>query len=277
MHIESFIGTFLVLVSVVGNVLAQEVEQEAFQSEQSAIVVTSSSSSDGGAMGTTVMALDSSEMGSPMVFATDFMSDAMPFAATGDSFSMLNNPSVQKDLQLVDEQLEQIQDINKEFGERIREKLDEMRDENGNLNIQGGGGFSELISDLKSQQRQQIEDILLPNQQDRLKQVARQMKMKRMGSQRAITELLAKELGISDDQRRKIEEKSKKLQSELEAQIATLKAKAKKDLLQELSQDQRKKLEDLLGDEFIVKDEDSKNRFRFPSVDNFRKKKVGDF
>lgn len=275
MHVNHLSWSFLILVSVAGISLAQEVEQDAFQSGQSAIVVTSSSSSDGTEMGTTVMALDSSELaGGPMVFATEFSGDAMPFGGAGDSFSMLNNASVQKDLQLVDEQLEQIQDINKDFSEQIREKLDEMRDDGGNFNIQGGG-FASLISDLKEKQRQQIENILLPDQQDRLKQVARQMKMKNMGSQRVITEMLSKELGISDEQKTRIKEKSQKLQSELESKIAELKANAKKDLLQELSQDQRQKLEDLLGDEFVVKDEDSNSRFRLPKMRN--KKKAGDF
>lgn len=274
MHNKKSIGTLIVLVSVAGLVWGQEYDEDIVQAEQGAIVVASSSFSDGS--GTTLMTVDASEMSGPMVFASDFVGQPMPFANTGDAFSMLNNPSVQKDLQLVDEQLEQIQDISEDFSKRIREKLDEMKDGDGNMKIQGAG-FAELIADLKSQQREQIENILLPNQQDRLKQVSRQMKMKRMGSQRAVTELLAKELGISDEQKERIEEKSKKLQAELEAKIAELRAKAKKDLFQELSQDQRKKLENLLGDEFIVKEEDSNNRFRIPRIENFRKKKVGDF
>ena len=277
--INKIFGVVLTLaISVSGLSIAQEANEDIFQSGQGAIVVTSSSSADGMSMGTNVMALDASELGDgPMVFASDMM-DASFVGGSGDSFSMLNNPSVQKDLQLVDEQLNQIRQINKDFGKRISEKVNEMRDENGNFNFSTGTDFGQLIADLKEQQKAEIENILLPNQQDRLKQVARQMKMKRMGSEKAITKVMAEELGISDEQKKKIAEKSKKLQADLEKKIAELRAKAKKELLEELSQDQRDKLEELLGDEFVVKDEDSKDRFPgLQKLLNKRKSKSRDF
>ena len=66
-----------------------------------------------------------------------------------------------------------------------------------------------------------------------------------MGTSKALTSQLAEELGLTSDQQKRIKTRSKELQKELEAKIAELRANAKKDLLGELSKDQRKKLEEV--------------------------------
>ncbi|MEM9410845.1 MAG: hypothetical protein AAGA30_07005, partial [Planctomycetota bacterium] len=241
----------------------QTEDVEMLGSESSAIIV-SSTADENGITGTNVLALDASELGdTPMFFSSGaFGGDAaFSFDMSGSSFSLLNNPSVQKDLQLVDEQMDQINAINKEFSEKIKEKIEAMKGEDGGFRFNTDAGFGDLIGDLRNQQQEQIESILLPNQQNRLQQVSRQMKLKRMGSERGLTQVLAEELEITDEQKERIKTKSEELQKELETKIAELKNNAKKELMQELTQEQRNKLEDLLGDDFVTKEEDSKNRF----------------
>lgn len=267
------INLILGLLFTANIAFAQQEDVDVIQSESNAIVVTNASDMDGDMMETTVMAFDSSDMDGGMFFSTDMM-DA-PFAlgggGGGSPFSMLNNPSVQKDLQLVDEQMDQINQINKDFGEKIRDKVLELR--NGD-----SSGLMELIGDLKEKQNQQIESILLPNQQARLKQVSRQMKLKRLGSERALTDALAEDLGITDEQKKSIKNKAKELQSELEKKFAELKAKAKKELFEELTKEQQSKLEELLGDELVIKEEDQKgHRKRIQQLLNRQKKKSRDF
>ena len=228
--------------------------------QQRAVVVRASDGMDGN---TEVMAFEMSDNDSSMFFADSF-DGAFDFSmgAPGNSFSMLNNPSVQKDLQLVDEQLNQIKEINKEFGEKIKEQMETMKDENGNFNFNTGADFGQLIGDLRQQQQDQISSILLPNQQKRLQQVSRQMSMQRRGTSKALTGKLAEELGITAEQRKRIQAKSKELKKDLEEKIAELKANAKKQLLNELTAGQKEKLKELLGDEFVQKKEDRASRFR---------------
>ena len=256
----------LVLISVATGFAQteQQVEENAVIQDGAAIIVSSTEDMDGGGIATRVMAVDASDMGDGAMFLTDHMANHLDFSFgdMGSSFSMLNNPSVQKDLQLVDDQLQQIEDINAEFSKKIKDQIGDLKDEDGNFSFSNPMELSELIQDLRQQQQDQIDQILLPNQQRRLKQVARQMKMKRTGTAKSLTGQLAEELGISSEQQARIEKRSKELQEEINQKLAELKAKAKEELMCELSQDQRRKLEELLGDEFIVKDEDNKNRFR---------------
>ena len=237
-----------------GTLFAQDEEG---MEEQSAIIVSATEEMDGSSTATRVMAFNTGDMaGGPLFFADSF-AGSFEFSAgiAGDSFSMLNNPSVQKDLQLVDEQMQQIKEINREFGEKIKNRIEELKDgSNGSLQ---SAGLGQLIEELKQQQQEQIQSILLPNQQQRLDQVARQMKLRHLGTAQTLTSHLAKELELTAEQQARIESRAKELQQEITAKMADLKAKAKEDLLNELTRDQRKKLEELVGDEFVEKEEDS--------------------
>ena len=239
----------------------QQQDVEAIQQQSNAIIVTSSAD-ESGALGTTVMSMDASELGGGMFFEPMMAGRTMGFDVAGSNFSLLNDASVQKDLALVDGQLERIEAINKEFSERMKENLKGIRDEEGNIKLNSTTGFRDLIAEMKNQQQEEINSILLPNQQARLKQVARQMKMRRMGSEKALTKLLAEELGLTADQTQRIQEKSKELKKQIEEKIAEMKANAKKELFSELTKEQKQKLEELLGDDFQVKQEDTKSRFR---------------
>ena len=262
MNIRTQYKTLILLVGVTGLIFGQTEDVEVMQEDGQAIVVTSTAD-ESGVLGTSVMSFQSADLGdAPMFFEPMVGGAAMGFDVAGSDFSLLNNESVQKDLNLVDGQLERIEEINKDFSEQMREKMKEFRDEEGRFNIDGAKGFGELIADLKNRQQEEINSILLPNQQDRLKQVARQMKMQQMGSEKALTKMLAEELGITSEQHQRIKDKSKQLRDDLNKKIAELKANAKKELMGELTKEQRSKLEELLGDEFIVKEEDTKNRFR---------------
>lgn len=248
------LSLIVLLMPAVG--FGQEEEVEALATGGNAIVVASSSDQDG-VMGTRIMSMSTNEM--PDI--SSLLSGGIGFSAdiSGSRFSMLNDSSVQKDLQLVDDQLKQIEEINAEFREKMKEKMSGLHGEDGKFQPDLAKDFTSFINDMQKQQEERISNLLLPHQLDRLKQVSRQTKMSRLGAEQALTKHLAEELGISPEQKSRIQKKSKQLQEDLVKKIAELKAKAKEELLQELSKDQRKKLEDLLGDEFVVKKEDRKN------------------
>lgn len=238
-------------------VFAQEAVE---QIEQHAVVINATDDGNGNS---NIMTFEMSDSTGPMIFA-DSVGGNFDFSmgSAGNRFSMLNNASVQQDLQLVDEQLDQIEQINKEFAEKINGQMELLKDENGNFNFQHGADFGQLIRDLKQQQQDQISSILLPEQQKRLDQVSRQIRMNRLGTAKALSGKIAEELGITGEQKKKLRAKSKELRKELEEKMAELRAKAKKELLKELSAEQREKLTDLLGDEFVQKKDEGSNRLR---------------
>ncbi len=188
----------------------------------------------------------------------------------GDSMSMLNNPSVQKDLELVDDQMKRINDINKEFSKQIQDQMKNMHGQDGVFSPDHAKDLGQMIRDLKEQQKAQLNEVLLPQQLDRLNQVALQMQMKSRGMGGLLAGKLAAELGITADQTKRIKERQKQLQKELEEKIANLRDEARQTLLEELTRDQRKKLEELIGEKFESKPEDFKSnspRFQFQSGD----------
>lgn len=257
----------LILVTGTSYVMCQD-DNGVVQQQQQAIVVRAADDVDGE---TSIMAFEMSDVDGSFFLADSFdTSFGLGLGANANQFSMLNNANVQQDLQLVDEQLEQIQQINEEFGQKIKEQMDLMKDENGNFNFQVGSDFRDLMRDLRQQQQDQISAILLPNQQKRLQQVARQMRMKQLGTEKSLTGKLAEELGISAEQKKRIRNKSQELTRRLEEQIAELRAKAKKELLNELTAEQRDKLTELIGDEFIEKRDENQRRFRMirPGADD---------
>ena len=251
------IAALLTLATSLSSTLA--IGQDPSIQEQS-IVVTATDDMEGG---TSVMAFEMSDSDGAF-FLGDALDGNLDFSMghSANNFSMLNNPSVQQDLQLVDEQIDQIKQINKDFASKIKEQMGSMKDENGNYDFQVGANLGELIRDLQQQQQDQIASILLPNQQKRLEQVARQIQMKRMGTAKAITGKLAKELGITAEQKKNLRAKSKELKKELEEKMAELRAKAKQQLLEELTTEQKERLTDLLGEDFVQKKKDRNQRFR---------------
>lgn len=225
-------------------------------------IIMMSSSDDGVESNMRVMSFDASEMGgSP--FMPGIMGDS------GNSFELLNNPGVQKDLELIDDQLERIKAINKDFGKKMAEQIKAMRGENGQMDLANIGSISSLIKELKDQQKKEIEGLLLPQQQERLKQVGLQMRLKNRGTASTLTGQLAKELNLTGDQVKRIKKRQDELKKELEEKIAKLKEESRKSLLEELTNEQRKKYDAMIGDRFEPPKADQR-RMRMQLQDSLR-------
>ena len=174
-----------------------------------------------------------------------------------DSFSMLSNPSVQKDLELVEDQIKQIQDIQREFGQRIKEQL------KGGISGDKAKQLGEIIRQLKDEQKEQINGILLKHQQDRLQQVALQTQLKNSGTANALgSKNFADALGLTDDQVKRLKERATELKKAMDEKIARMKEEMKAELLEELTAEQQSKLKDMLGDEYKSNSEDWNSSIR---------------
>lgn len=225
-------------------------------------------------------------MGAPMIFATESvdgggMSTRMGFSLGGeggmlklvgggdggfnmpapDPFSMLNNPSVQKDIELVGDQLKKVQELQSNFAKRMQEEIGDLS--KGGINPDRFKGIPELMKRLREEQKAEMESLLLPHQLDRLKQVALQTHMKQAGTANALaSEAIAEQLGITDEQKDKLKQRAEEVKKKLAEDVAKLKAKAEEDLLSVLDSKQRAKLKELAGDKFEPQDGDWQNSFR---------------
>lgn len=249
----------LVAVSLFGNMtFAQESDAPVVQ-ESSSVEMTVIGSDDGAApMVFSTVNGDSLgfSVASPMLIGNN-SSFAMP---APDPWSMVNNPSVQKDLNLVGEQLDKVKELQREHSEEMRKHFAGMK--NGSLDLGNLDGLKESMAELKRKQREQLEKLLLPHQIDRLHQVALQQHMKQAGTANALAnKKVAEELGISDEQIDNLKKKAKELKEKLAKDIEALKEKMKKELLQELKPEQREKLESMVGDKYAPSKEDWKERF----------------
>ena len=219
-----------------------EIEAAAFQTDDgapAAMVITSEQFGDGPAE-MRIMTGDATGM--------TFMSDGphfMPMAT--DGFGLLNNRSVQKDLELVDDQMEQIRSVQKDFDKRIRDSLGDLK--SGRLDLSNIDSLKQTIADMQAQKKEAVNNLLLPHQQERLKQVALQMKMKNRGTANTIG-AMAEELGLSKEQVEKMKKRSTELKQEIAEKTAQLRQDAKDELMGMLSPAQRQKLDDMIGDEY---------------------------
>ncbi len=199
-----------------------------------------------------------SSSGSEGIFVGDGMFPAP------DVFSLANNQSVQQEIELVDEQLQQIRKINQEFSEKISEHV---RLGDGNMNPDRGRELSLLIKELNEQKKAKMEGVLLPHQFDRLRQIALQTQLQRSGEAATLgSQQVASALGITDEQKQRIEQRASELKKDMDEKIARMKEQARETLLNELTREQREKLKAMMGESFQLKTPDFRDR-----INRFRK------
>ncbi len=161
-------------------------------------------------------------------------------------FGILNNPNVRRDLELLDDQYQEISRIRKEFNNQIsklRQAIKKNPDKAKDLSIS--------IKRVRKEQEEAVKEVLLPHQQERLKQVKNQMQLESMGTSGALQNgEFAKELNLTAEQKKELTELNKELQKEIQEKLKQLKDKAKKKMLEKLTPEQRLKFKQMTGDEF---------------------------
>lgn len=159
---------------------------------------------------------------------------------------LLNDPGVQKELELVDEQRDQIRDMQNSFAQEIKSKLDGAMKSGTDHNR-----IPEIIEDINKRKKERLAEILLPHQVDRLRQISLQSNVNNAGLGQALaSKALMEQLGIDDAQKEKLKTKAEELAKELEEKVAKLRQEMREELMDELTPDQQKKLKELLGNQF---------------------------
>lgn len=156
------------------------------------------------------------------------------FGGGGDLF-LLADENVQKDLEILDSQKEKLTALRERIGEEMRSLF------------QGGGGGGE---DAREKMREKMEgfqkemnDILLPHQRDRLKQIGVQSRLRFGSTSNAIGDALE----LSEEDKKKLADKDRELTAEMNKEMAKIREKYRDKLLEVLSPEQRAKWKQLVG------------------------------
>ncbi|MCR9295641.1 MAG: hypothetical protein NXI32_23225 [bacterium] len=167
-------------------------------------------------------------------------------------FNLLSNTSVRAELQLTEEQIAGVRQIIQASQQRLSEHVREAMAARRNS---GGGAIRLELQDMMRDNREQaeaaIEEILLPEQLNRVRQLAYQVEISREGLGEALVSgRLGNEIGVHDDQKQHLLDRAIKIEAEARQAIIAIQAQARDKLLSELTPEQRKAAEDLLGPYF---------------------------
>ena len=167
-----------------------------------------------------------------------------------DPTQLLHQPQIHEELELVEGQVEKIRAVLKE----AQEKQNELRRKTftgGRVDRLAMAEYQERVDKLREETEQKVEEILLPHQSKRLKQVALHLKLQRQGTAETLTgDELAEAIGLDDEQKQKLRDKAQEVSERLRREYEQLRAEARKEILGELTPAQQKKLEELLGGEY---------------------------
>ncbi len=185
-----------------------------------------------------------------------------------DIFFLATNEAVRKEIELVDDQVKRISQIEKDFSARINKGLKEFSRKLPQGDNRFAGFTPDLAADiqtfvdrLQTEKRQKMEDVLLPHQVQRLREMALQIHMDRSGEVAALSSpQVVEELGISEEQQKRLKERAEEITAEIEQEIKEIRAKGRKKLLQVLTKDQREKLETMIGNKFELPTDASRKR-----------------
>ncbi|MEQ8785573.1 MAG: hypothetical protein RIC55_04710 [Pirellulaceae bacterium] len=165
----------------------------------------------------------------------------------GGAMDLLQNQSVQKELELLDDQVAQIRELSQDNSarDRMRELFGGLRDlpeEERRAKI------TEAFATMRQEQQKEIDKILLPHQSERLGQIENQMAARRGGG--VIGGQLAEDLGITEQQREEMREAAEKAFAEMREQQQKLQAEAQEKILAVLTPAQRQKYKQMMGEPF---------------------------
>ena len=176
-----------------------------------------------------------------------FMVSPAGFGGMGqqDQFSMLMNERVRNELELADDQWKDIQQLQSDFRDRMRETL------RGGFSPDRAQEFKEALTSIRTEMTGRLNQVLLPHQQNRLEQLQRHMQLKNSEIGEAVFQgSLAEALELTEEQKEKLSERAAEIRTEMQDEIKRIQAEAREKLLKELTPEQREKLEELLGQDF---------------------------
>lgn len=170
-----------------------------------------------------------------------------------DTIQLLRMPQIINEIGLDEDQIATIGQLSQEMQKQIQ-------------NVFRSADFSssdiqkimrEAQRTIREKTEEKLEEVLLPNQLRRFKQIKVQISLKNQGARSLLAGELAETIKLSDKQRTELMQVHAKKQAELQIEIELLREKYRKETLQSvLSKTQLRDLEQLAGDDYEVKKPD---------------------
>lgn len=178
-----------------------------------------------------------------------------PAGADSTWMSLLSNASVVKDLELIPSQLDQLKQLDQRYRTQFLKLQRSLATSGDNQQV-----FDQVKRSLDGLWREKsaaVSKVLLPQQKSRLKQIERRIQLEAQGMSASLaTGAFAKSLALTKSQLDAIRTIEQQLAKDIAAQVQSLQKKARQRMLNELTAEQRARLEEALGDEFQPQRED---------------------
>ena len=161
-----------------------------------------------------------------------------------NSLNTLMRDEVIEELGLAEDQVEQLRGLQQEARNTMREVFRGRGEEGFDWNAVR----EEMAAKTKEMEEKINSEILLAHQVERLEQIVLQSRAQR-GTTNAL-ESVKEKLDISDEQMERIQAKAEEAQKEFQEAIAKAREAMEESIKSELSSEQRRKLEEMLGEKF---------------------------
>jgi Spy/CpxP family protein refolding chaperone len=166
----------------------------------------------------------------------------------GGRLGMLGRDDVKRDLEIVPDQEDKLRDLQEEMRDRMREQFEGLRDLSDEERREAFTGIREKMEKITAEIDKDIDGILMPDQRAKLDQRVLAQSVQFGGAGALTNSTAARALGLTEDQRKKLEEKAREVQEELQAKIEKLREDAEDEILAVLSPDQREKVKKLISE-----------------------------
>ena len=176
--------------------------------------------------------------------------------------SLLDNESVRKELGIEDFQFDEFSKLRDSIRSELNKEINLMIEDGGFDRAQLKTRMTQIQGDLVDRFR----DSLLPAQAERLRQVAFHIQMRRRSVIDVLTtDPLAKELELTEAQKKALRKSAREIEEEFALEVAKLREQAKEKLFSNLNKAQQRKLSEILGEEFTLSEARQGNVLRINS------------
>ncbi|MGY8749637.1 MAG: hypothetical protein ACKVHR_16465 [Pirellulales bacterium] len=175
-------------------------------------------------------------------------STASRYGSASSELGLLSNPRVREDIEMVDDQY-------REFQERQLTLQQEMADQLRQIDFTDTKNLPSQIKEIRNSAEREMNELLLPHQVKRLRQLRMQSLLQRRDLVQVLTaDPIKSDLEITDEQSQELRDYQVQMQEDLQREIAKLQDKARSRLLSKLNPSQKRQVEEMIGDTFVFKD-----------------------
>ena len=174
------------------------------------------------------------------------------------------NTELRKELEVVDDQVKSV----KKLGQDYQREMMEFHQEHGKMGLEIqklmqdgkhaeagelGQEYQRLNQEFSDGFRKKAEEVLLPHQIRRLKQIAKRQGARysnQFGDQFGIPVSVADEIGLSAEEKKRLIDAVKVAREEYYAAVADARKKANEKIMASLTTEQKEKMQEILGEEY---------------------------